>query len=157
MARTAEDTWFDAQSNTRAWAFWRRLASSLSVTWPSKGSDFLESDHYYSRTAILPKVTHVLEVSSLLLSVWEAIVSEFDRRVFPAEFQINLSDINCFRQKLQLQMQDSPCLSDINIFFQKLKISYIYRDTLFEKSDFQNFRMLFHYFQLKKQMICSFF
>ena len=75
--------------STGASALWRRLASSKSVTWPSNGSDFSESDYYYSVGPIILRTNHVLEVSSLLLSLWETIVSEIDRRQQMKTFHID--------------------------------------------------------------------
>ena len=61
-------------------AFWAHMPSSKSVTWQSNGSDFSKPDHYYCVTWILLKVSHQLEAFSLILSLWEAVVSDIDRR-----------------------------------------------------------------------------
>ena len=70
-----------APSNTGAYAFRAHMPSSRSVTWQSNGSDFSKSEHYYCVTWIFPNISHALETSSLILSLWEAVVSDFDRRV----------------------------------------------------------------------------
>ena len=69
-----------APYNTGAYAFWAHMPSSKSVTWQSNGSDFSKSVHYYCVTWILLKISHEFEASSLILSLWEAVVSDIDRR-----------------------------------------------------------------------------
>ena len=82
-----------APSNTGAYAFWAHMPSSKSVTWQSNGSDFSKSDHYYCVTWILLWVNHVLEVSSLILSLWEAVVSDIDRRQLLKKWNFDFWDI----------------------------------------------------------------
>ena len=86
--------------STGAYAFWAHMPSSKSITWQSNGSDFSKSEHYYCETWILPKVTHGLESSSLILSLWEAVVSDFDRRVFLKKWNFDFWDIFWNFQKL---------------------------------------------------------
>ena len=69
------------------------MPSSKSITWQSNGSDVSKSDHYDWRTALFLRVTHVLEVFPLIISLWEAIVSDFDRRVSPEKMKIDFWDI----------------------------------------------------------------
>ena len=66
---------------TRLTVHRRYLSSSKSGAWQSNGSDFSKSDHYYCVTWIFLKVSHDFEASSLILSLWEAVVSDFDHRV----------------------------------------------------------------------------
>ena len=82
-----------ALSNTGVYAFWAHMPSSKSVTWQSNGSDFSKSDHYYCLTWILLKVSQKLEASLLILRLWEAVVSDFDRRVVLKKWKIEFWDI----------------------------------------------------------------
>ena len=81
-----------APSNTGAYAFLAHT-SSKSITWQSNGSDFSKSVHYYWQTWILLWGTHMLEVSSLILSLWEAVVSELERRVVLKKWNFDFRDI----------------------------------------------------------------
>ena len=69
------------------------MPSSKSGAWQSNGSDFSKPDHYYWQTWIFFKASLVLEVSSLTLSLWETLVSDFDRRVFLKKWKIDFWDI----------------------------------------------------------------
>ena len=63
---------------TGVYAFWAHMPSSKSITWQSNGSDFSKFDHYCCVTWLFLKLSHEFEGSSLILSLWEAVVSDFD-------------------------------------------------------------------------------
>ena len=86
--------------NTGAFAFWAHMPSSKSGPWRSNGSDFSKSVHYYCVTWILLWVNHVLEVSSLILSLWEAVVSDIDRRQLLKKWNFDFWDIFWNYEKL---------------------------------------------------------
>ena len=124
------------------------MPSSKSVTWQSNGSDFSKSVDYYWRTGIWLWVNHVLEVSPLILSLWEAVVSDFDRRVVLKKWNFDFWDIFWNLEELSWQMQDSRCDSDIDCTCRNFKISYECREFFFSNFIFFQLRDVFRTFSI---------